>query len=550
MRPLLLGLLALAASPAAASEELDTPRAHDAGPSDAGALAPEAGNLAARRTSEAAAPPTGSGTPGSPLESSAAPEAAASSPAAEAPLPSAWSKVLEVTGYVDSRTSFTRARTWGLLPTDDLPQLQEMLELNTQVRVKVRERSYLYSDVSLVANAAGQYHGRDAAGQDVQVENRPALPVVSLNELYVFHDFVPQLNLVVGKKRVVWGSGMAFNPTDLLNPRRDPTDPTLQRAGAWVTQLEAPFETMTFSLLFAPTVLASTSGIPTALLVYPTWDLKDRLVHYQLAARWYALVADADITLMAFYGNASVDVFRDKLRFGLSFSRYFFTDYELHLEALFQQGSARDSVVSSCVSSLTEAAGCVLSRTAFTQKGLLEDERVLPSVLVGTKRQFSDDSLLSLEYLYQADGWSKAQFQDFANGLGLVDDGRRQGLPIGQLPGVAQLTGPSRADGLPSRLSFDPKGQHTLFLTVQKPRLFDDFTLQLVVLASLSDLSSMWSPSVAWSATEWLTLTLYGFLPLPGPDALAVRTPSGTAVSEYGVSPFAVRALLEARAYF
>jgi hypothetical protein len=71
-----------------------------------------------------------------------------------------------------------------------------------------------------------------------------------------------------------------------------------------------------------------------------------------------------------------------------------------------------------------------------------------------------------------------------------------------------------------------------------------------VLLANLMALSTVWTPSVSWSATEWLTLTLYGFLPLPGPDALAPKTPGGTPVSEFGSSPFAVRAMLEARAYF
>lgn len=477
------------------------------------------------------------------------PQVAVAEPSsAEAPR---WNKVLEVTGYADSRTSFTRSRTWGLLPTDDIPQLQELFELNTQVRLKVRERSYLYSDVSLVANIAGQYHGRDASGQDVQVGSRAAVPVVSLNELYVFHDFVPQLNVVLGKKRIVWGSGLAFNPTDLLNPRRDPTDPTFQRAGAWVAQLEAPFETMTFSLLFAPTVLESMSGIPAAFMLYPSWDHKDDLVHYQLAARWYALIADADLTLMAFYGNSSVDVFRDKLRIGASFSRYFFTDYELHFEAMFQQGSTRDSVVSSCVAGQSEASLCAMGGQAFLEKRRLDDTAVYPKVLVGTKRQFSDDSLIALEYLYQSDGWSKNQFEDFAKGLGLIETGRQLGLPVQRIAGVSQLLGQSSgSDGLPTRFNFDPKGQHYLFLTAQKPRLFDDLTIQLVVLASLVDLSTVWTPSIAWSATEWLTVTLYGFLPLPGPKSLAPKTPGGTPVSEFGISPFAVRAMLEARAYF
>jgi hypothetical protein len=55
---------------------------------------------------------------------------------------------------------------------------------------------------------------------------------------------------------------------------------------------------------------------------------------------------------------------------------------------------------------------------------------------------------------------------------------------------------------------------------------------------------------VSWSATEWLTLSLFGFLPLQGPDALAVTTPAGVPVTELGTTPFAVRVMFEARAFF
>jgi hypothetical protein len=421
------------------------------------------------------------------------------------------------------------------------------------VRVKVRERSYLYSDVSLVANLAGEYHGRDSSGTDVRLDDHKssqALPQVSLNELYVFHEFAPQFNALLGKKRVVWGSGLALNPTDLLNPPRDPTDPTFQRAGAWLAELEAPFESLTFSLLFAPSLLESTSGLPTAFMQYPLWDKKDDLVHFQFAGRAYALIADADVTLMAFYGNAAGDAFRDKLRWGASFSRYFFTDYELHFETLLQQGSSRDYLVSACVAGQLAALSCAQQGTAVLVKSHLDDRTYFPKLLVGTKRQFSDDSMLSLEYYYQADGWSKSQLQDFANGLGLLDDGRRLGLPVARIPGASALLGQSTSDGLPARFSFDPKGQHYLFLTFQKPRIFDDFTASLVVLASLTDLSTTWTPSLAWSATEWLTLTLYGFIPVPGPDSLAVKTAAGVPVTEFGITPFAGRVMFEARAWF
>jgi hypothetical protein len=454
---------------------------------------------------------------------------------------------VEATGYLDGRFSFTRSRTWGLLPTDDQPQVQGLLELNTQVKVSVREHSFGYSDVSLVANRPGAYRGwRD--GQDVALPDHPtaaALPVVSLNEVYWSHEFVPALHLLVGKKRITWGAGVAFNPTDLLNPRRDPTDPTFQRAGAWLAQLEVPLENVTFSLMAAPTVLAQGSGIPTQMIRWPSWDKRDSEDHYQLAARAYALVAEADLNLMVFYGNRSVDALPHALRVGVSASRYFFVDQELHVEALFQQGSARAYPRAGCVQSLRQAAGCVSAGGSLFETRALSDEAIVPRVLVGTRRQFPDDSLVSLEYLYQADGWTRGDYQAYADGLTLLKQARDLGLP-----GVPLAFAPVQQDGLPVRFAFEPRGQHYLFASWQKPRIRDDFTLQLVVVASLLDLSTLVTPSFAWSATEWLTLTAYGFVPLPGPAGLAVTAADGTKVSEFGSAPFAGRGMLEAKLFF
>jgi hypothetical protein len=454
---------------------------------------------------------------------------------------------VETTGYLDGRFSFTRSRTWGLLPTDDQPQVQGLLELNTQVKVLVREHSFGYSDVSLVANRSGAYRGW-RNGEDVSLPDHPtaaALPVVSINELYWSHEFVPSLHLLVGKKRITWGAGVAFNPTDLLNPRRDPTDPTFQRAGAWLAQLEVPLENITFSLLAAPTVLAQTSGIPTQMLRWPSWDKRDSEDHYQLAARAYALVAEADLNLMLFYGNRSVDALPHTLRMGLSASRYFFVDQELHVEALFQQGSARSYPRPECVATLRNAAACLSQQRSLFESRALADEALNARVLVGTRRQFPDDSLVSVEYLYQSDGWTRADYQAYADGVTLLKSARDAGIP-----GIPTSATPTQQDGLPVRFAFEPRGQHYLFASWQKPRIRDDFTLQLVVVANLLDLSTLVTPSLAWSATEWLTLTAYGFLPLPGPEGLAITAADGTKVSEYGSAPFAGRGMLEAKLFF
>ena len=158
--------------------------------------------------------------------------------------------------------------------------------------------------------------------------------------------------------------------------------------------------------------------------------------------------------------------------------------------------------------------------------------------------------MLSLEYLYQADGWTADDFQNMANALDLLEQGRQAGLPVNRIPGSSQLFGGTTSDGLPVRFSFDARGQHYLFASFQKPRIKDDFTAQLVLIANLSDLSTMWTPSLSWSTTEWLTLSAFAYLPLKGPDELAPKTPAGVPVSEYGSLPFEYRVMFEAKAYY
>ncbi len=483
---------------------------------------------------------------GAPVET-----ATTETPAAAEPEPF-FKKVVDATGYGMSRTQFTRARPWGLVPTSDIPQLQQLLEFNAQVKVNVRPHSYFSSDVSLVASWGGFYRGVDEQGHEVALADKASpqvQPLVSINELFVFHEFVPELNLLVGKKRIVWGPGMAFNPTDLLNPRRDPTDPTFQRSGVWLAQVEAPLSFATFSLVFAPTVLKQTAGIPTHVLGWPSWDSRDSQLHYQLAARVYALVWDTDLNLMFFFGNRAADEFQEKPRVGLSFS-HVFGGLEVHGEGLFQTGSARDYLNGACLTNVAAALGCSIAKTPFAAKTHLEDTELRPRVLVGARYQFSDDSMVSLEYLYQHDGWNRDHFQDLANGLGLVTEARGLGLDATKFAGASALFGGGSADGLPVRFAFDPRGRHYAFLTIQKPRLFDDWTLQAVVIANLRDLSSTVTPSIVWSATDWLNLSLLGFVPIPGPDALSVKTPQGTPITEFGITPFAFRAMFEARAFF
>ena len=458
----------------------------------------------------------------------------------------------EVNGYAGLRSQYTSVRVGGLLPADDVPRVDQLLEGNVQVRQGFGERSFVYADISLFGRIAFDYRGVDENGNEIRLPDHDVAgsrPYLSLSELYLSHDFHPALNLTVGRKRVVWGSGMAYNPTDLLNPLKDPTDPALQRAGAWLAQLEVPLERMTFSFLASPSVTAQASGIPHRFLVWPEWDRRDDQVHYQLAARMYALVADADVNVMLFYGNRHRDAFQTKARAGLSFSRYFFDVYELHVEALLQTGSPRAYVNGPCVATRDAIIQCGLEKQPFTRTDLLESSTFMPRVLLGGRTHFSDDSILSIEYLYQADGFTRAQAQDTVNALSQLRSLSTLLGSQGQAAGVP-LFGTDE-NGIPQRLRFEPIGRHYLFAGYQKPNLWDDFTVSATVLASLQDLSGIAVPSVGWRATEWMTLNASAFVPFSGPSSLAAVDPdTGEAVSEYALAPMAWRGLFELKVFY
>lgn len=460
----------------------------------------------------------------------------------------------EVNGYVSSRTSFTRAKVTGLLPTEELPQWTELVELNVQLKVPYSERSFVYADVSAILQGGIDAHTLSPEGQEVSLDARDfkiTQPAVSLNELYLLHEYRPTLNFLLGKKRITWGPGFSYNPTDLLNVRKDPTDPTFQRAGAWLARVEVPLEKYTITAIFAPAVLKQVAGLPYQFVLYPDWDKLDAQAHYQTVLRLYGLIADADVNLMFFFGNRYNDAFENKFRFGASFSRFYFTDYELHIEALVQTGSARDYVDATCVSSTLAALACAQEQRAPLSKPLLNNPNLYTKALVGVRRQFNDESMLSIEYLFQQDGYSREQYQQLVNGLDLLRQGRREGLPVNRIPGAASFLGGASTDGTPARFSFEPLRRHYLFATFQKPRIKDDFTAQLVLIANLEDLSTLWTPSVQWSTTEWLTLSLLGFFPVPGINAWAATTSAPNEfITEYSNVPFRFRAMFEARIFY
>lgn len=478
---------------------------------------------------------------------------------------------LELQGSAAERAQATVPSAESLLSTREQPELSSLSELNVQVRGGLLDDTLrLGIDASAFVPLQGGYADRDvASGQLVEVDAdtvTPPDPFVTLSEWWLSYEPFAHLQLTAGKKRTTWGSGQMVSPSDVLNPPRDPTDPALQRAGFLQARADAAFESFTLSALFSPAVLRTANGLPAKILI----DDDDEL-HYAAALRGYALVADTDVNAWVVWSNRYGDAFENHLRYAFSLSRTIFLEHEVHADVLVEQGSTRQYVDPECVGGTRALVRCAMAGTAIADDELLDSELVLPKILVGWRWMPSDGSMVTAEYLYQADGMVRAQYDDLKEIAVLAGKAQRSGTT-----GMVELPGMDAGGAeTPVRVAFAPQRRHYLLLSWLKPQVADDFTLQASAIVPVEDLSVLASGAVTWQAQEWLSLSVLGFVPVPSPAMLSYRTdddplrdvydaiphewqgwfPRGATVEggphgDFDGAPFHARVMIEARAYF
>jgi hypothetical protein len=442
----------------------------------------------------------------------------------------AEARALETTvnGYLDERLTFQRVRTDKLIAGDTFARFVNLTEANFQLKLR-------WSRAFVLADAAFFY--QHAAGFPGPEKDVPAYrPLAVISELYGSYSFGDHANLTLGKKRVVWGPGLVINPTDLLNPPKDPTDPSLQRAGAWLARLEFPYERFTLTFLGAALALREYGGVPASLAVWPDTVPRDpaydNQVHAAAAARLYLLLADTDVNVEYFFTNLYNDAFRNKSRLGLSFSRLLGKSLEVHLEARGQLGSAR-AFVDNCI---VQTPALCQSSDYLPLPRKLESHRRNVRALVGGRYSFADDSMLGLDYALYSDGYNDTEWRAALTALRFF---REMGVPV-------NLGGPM-VNGTPQRFTFEPARRHYAFLYYTKPHIHDDFTATITVISSLADLSTQVSPQLVWSVREWISLTLQLYAPIPAAFPTEV---GGVEYGELTLPPVDYRAIVSARVFY
>lgn len=312
---------------------------------------------------------------------------------------------------------------------------------------------------------------RLASGSDAEATAR---------EAYAQYSFGDGLSLRVGKQRVGWGSGFAWNPTSRLEPPKNPLNTGLEQEGARAVRLDVLPTAWAGVILVASETDATASDLP-----FEAAGIRRRTG----AVRTRFLVRDTDVALV-FSGGRN-----QRTLAGLDLGRTFGA-WSAHVEAATYAGAelppARD------------------------------DERFfrVAAGVLWTRNQTS----VSAEYFYNGEGYAQPALDQYLGRL----DGAYAASVDPRLP--PQTRAASRETYL--RLAAAPftgglgLRRHYAHASVSRGTDGGAWTTALRAVVGLDDGGTALTPGVAWSPRGNLTVNLDGVV-LLGPDD-----------SEYRLTPF------------
>lgn len=203
----------------------------------------------------------------------------------------------------------------------------------------------------------------------------------TLNEAYLSAPLADFLFFTLGKRRIVWGTGLSYNPSDFINPPKDPLNPQLEKRGVYSAMLELFTEWL---------------SVTEAVVIYDQIDAFGSGTKLSTSR----LVPSTDVSLIFYYSSSA------RLNIGAGLDSTPFGDLPvlqnlaLHAEAGFSQVS--DRPVYDNASGLLAARG---PRDDFYKSFLTGLRFTIPGW----------ETLIVAEYFHIDDGYSPAELGSVLN---------------------------------------------------------------------------------------------------------------------------------------
>jgi hypothetical protein len=379
-----------------------------------------------------------------------------------------WPQNFSLTGSVTEKfvTSVCNKNT-KLLSTPDEYEIENFLSGNFELTFHTAGNSFAYCNLDCTIEG---FHSSEA--EDIIRRINPCI-----NEAYLSIGLSDVLFLNMGKKRIVWGVAYFENPSDFINPEKDPTDPKAEKRGVYCTELELILDILSINQVVVIYDDFNYMGLGTKLsssAIIPATDLN--LVYYYSLNQLHNIGFSADTTP---FSTCSIPVLNE---------------LALHCEAGLHQTSEYYNLYTEPVSGLP----------AVNKKPIADDFYLHVAggvrIIIPTLQTF-----ITAEYIYRQDAYTSGQFKKI--------------IETDQIFFI---------DYYASR-----QGQHTLAISVTQPQFSDNFwdftdslSLTSVCIINLEDTSS------------FIHLELQSGL-IPNTDiTLSGGIYFGDAYSEFGIIPY------------
>lgn len=273
-----------------------------------------------------------------------------------------------------------------------------------------------------------------------------------VNQLYYRTSSEP-LSFVLGRKKVRWGVGYSYSPTDLITQLKNPEDPNdrLSRVkGADLAQLSYFNGSGQLDLVYFPDL---------------DWDFGDDfIVKNRGGLRWYQFVDPFDLS---FVGMIDDD---GEWAAGLNTSVAVGDALELHAEYLYSSENNR------------RYPDTGASPEQFLYPYFPSSGDGVHDVVVGGQYTFENNLNLTLEYLYRSSGYSDSEFDAYYNHIAWLND--QFMLLVDKSPAISGL-------GEAAMNFVTPQRKHYLFTRLYHPELVKFISFEMYSYVALEDGSGL-----------------------------------------------------------
>jgi hypothetical protein len=283
-------------------------------------------------------------------------------------------------------------------------------------------------------------------------------------EAYLQYGFGEAVTVRAGRQRIAWGSGFAWNPTNRVEPPRNPLNTGLEQPGADALRLDVIPSPRVGIILVAARSRVAVSDLPFA---------SEGVERRSLAARARLLVRDTDLAAVVSGGR------NQRTLIGLDVARSFLGPATAHVELATYRGAEMPPA---------------RERARFAR------------VVAGILYPQGEHTSWSLEYFFNGEGYDRAARDAWLAQLGLATG-----------PAYAAAAAVPYAGGLGLR-------RHYIHASWTRSDIGGHWTTALRAVVGASDHSVALTPGIVYAPRGDLTLHLDAILPL-GPDDSEYRLP-------------------------